>query len=183
MSKVAFSPGRILHTNEFQVQDERSGERKWMSHVETADHLRAKLHTLRTQRSHLMQQLSAADSVPPQLTASLPLENDIDDESYDDVEVEEEITSNAVANNTEESEDIMGSDPFEIREFCDDEGNEVRSEVVSLAKAFDSATQKVPRDNEKLNKIYEDIAAKLNVNSPAPVEVDVILNSNIIRAN
>lgn len=173
---MAFSPGRILHTNEFQVQDERSGERKWMSHVETAEHLQAKLQALKTQRLHLVQQLSAADSgsTNPTLTASLLPENDVD-EPYDDIEVEEEITSSAAASNTEEAEDIMGSDPFEIREFCDEQGNEVRSEVVSLAKAFDSATQKVPRDNEKLNKIYEDIAAKLNVDSPIPVEVDVHL--------
>lgn len=48
LSKVAFTPGRMVHTNEFSVQvDSKTGAREWMSHVEAADYLRSETERMR----------------------------------------------------------------------------------------------------------------------------------------
>jgi hypothetical protein len=147
LSKVAFSPGKIVHTNEFYVK-QSNGEKKLMSYIEAAEELENSIMTLRQRintykpttqpgvEKILSEQKTTSSSTPP---SSLTLQD-------------EEIGR-----------------PVEIHETCDQNGQLIDSQVVDLSSQFDSARSVLSEletsdnSNPTLERMFKQLQEQLNV--------------------
>lgn len=187
LSKVAFTPGRLIHTNEFNLEVE-SGERQWMSHVEAANEMEKKMTKIREETSVLKSLLHQSRGRKVQESGE-DTENSPKSDEY--VPLEEEVNQLLSTRHEEESDDsdsdiindnFSEGKGFEIREYCDRNGNVLDSQIVDLSKELlncnnpkggkHSNSERPGEDNyENTEDICAAVEEKLNIPS-SPTDVD-----------
>ena len=160
-STVAFSPGKMIHTNEFFVTNSgtvlldtnidsttpSTTEGAWKSYFETAEILRDRIKALDAQIGRSKQEVEEEYLEP--------VNNDLSKTKVEKTKKTSQLAQqnhiksslkSAVATTAETTKDVNGSSTngiFEIREFIDDAGNLTSHEVVNLAQQMKEIQQKV----------------------------------------
>ena len=214
LSKVAFSPGRLVHTNEFNVEvDAKTGARQWMSHVEAAEflqnevdringninELRKYLESQRAGKSDNNSLVKERTSVKKQSVSSTghhkssKLEENANKDEY--IPYADELTQYPNDGPSDDEsldgdEIVANREGFEIREYCDVDGNVLDSQVVDLSAEL-SQVQKQHREakenteaggppKQDVEKLMQDVNDKLKLpDTSEPVELNV-RNSEVI---
>jgi prefoldin subunit 5 len=237
LSKVAFSPGRLIHTNEFSVQvGGESGVRQWMSHVDAADFLRGEITRLRGDITELQNysierhrqgqgqgqvqdaEIKTGERINLSETVAKP-RSPLDSSAttvagkekkkeevgeYSPFAEELGCGSSGCDNESDEEDEEddeegwrtstegVSGEGFEIREYCDQDGNVLDGQVVDLSAELtqlqteqqQGKTKQQPSAGEggasgggdsDSDNLFKDINDKLNVpsSSSGPAELDV----------
>ena len=167
LSKVAFYPARLIHTNEFQVlkpgvQPHTAAdftEMDFLSHVDAAEELRVRLRKVQEEVKELQEKLglnktktksalkkASAAPTPPVATTTTAGANNPVKES--ELQPEKEDTLTKAMKQVEEENKILDvastidqvSPVYEILEFLDDNG-QTQTEVVDISKQLQSMEQ------------------------------------------
>lgn len=177
MSKVAFCPGKIIHTNEFYVVQE-NGEKKLISYFEAVEELEKSITSLRQEielkkesKSKLKLKEETNSNIsqihPSIIPTSLQNQNkinQIENKSQSQNQINENKNKKELKNE-EEKESLFGA--VEIRETYDCSGNVVESQVVDLSSQFNT-TQSLLSELDKgeskisLDKMLNKLQDRLN---------------------
>ena len=159
LSKVAFYPARLIHTNEFQVlkpgvQPHTAAdftEMDFLSHVDAAEELRVRLRKVQEEVKELQEKLglnktktksalkkASTAPTPPVATTTTTAGNPVKES---ELQPEKEDTLIKAMKQVEEENKILDvtstidqvSPVYEIREFLDDNG-QTQTEVVDISK-------------------------------------------------
>lgn len=130
LSKVAFSPGRLIHTNEFSISTGH-GATEILSHVEVADRITISIDSLKEKRYALQNHLESliCEQPPTRNSQNTP----------------------TVAHLPRAVESVP-SRPYEIREFCDNEGRLLNAQVVDISSELLSASRAVGAEKQPEGK-------------------------------
>jgi hypothetical protein len=139
LSKVGFAPGRVIHTNEFHVTID--GKQEILSHKETSNYILTGVKQESTSpsnsQSYTETNSTSVKKIPSAPTSILKKTNNdsVSSTSIAKTNSAEQSnnTSSSSTNNTNSS-NLRSLPVFEIREFVDENGNMLSSQVVDLSK-------------------------------------------------
>jgi hypothetical protein len=179
LSKVAFAPGKVIHTNEFYKKNRRD-KMEIRSYFDVAEELQQSIRSLKkqielihpsvpsspnpydtfvNQQSNLLKSLSQESFVIPQAVQDTP-------QQPNPIPLLEE--EEAVAEG-EDADSRFGA--VEIRETYDQDGNVIDSQLVDLTSALKSSKSMLSeskasdesKDNAFADEMYEKLQQRLNL--------------------
>lgn len=175
LSKVAFTPGRMVHTNEFSVEvNAKTGARQWMSHVEAAEYLQEQIDRIQEDISKLQHflnetnksRISTINSEEMSFFANSDITEKNDNIRHhmmknqedivpcaEDIEKTASIGINEIIEDDDDSWSCSSGEGrgFEIREYYDKDDNILDGQVVDLSKEL-ADVHKASQMNAKQNK-------------------------------
>lgn len=166
LSKVGFMPGKIIHTNEFCVCMQ-NGKKDWMSYVEAANHVRKEIDRLESDMDRGQSNKDSKLALSPKSRQSSQTST-----KKSSISVENKGHSKNQPKQVNLSSTTESIAPvFEIREYVDESGKEITSQVVNLNDEFKDTVQSSllgQADASTLADIFQKLDAKLNIPEPPP---------------